>query len=270
MSEENKIESFTKKLENADASMLVMGVILLLIPIVAIYFLTGSNDSGKKYSQEKVRSMAQRKNIFNFGNKKGNKASSSGPAAKSSSGNWFTAATPEQQIRDEVAEAQRIVDESMKTVIVPPNLTGDARDMYVAEHNFYLCMGNGALDARNYAEAEKYLMKAIDEAKDNAFLMAYSLGSLCALYEATGDMKKLEEAYKKYIEAVGKLPEKFGGGDLKSIVRNAYQSLDALGKSADPAKIAEEMDHNNLIQAGLVPRSVDLKQIANSFPIKYK
>ena len=83
-------------------------------------------------------------------------------------------------------------------------------------------------------------------------------------------MKKLEEAYKKYIEAVGKLPEKFGGGDLKSIVRNAYQSLDALGKSADPAKIAEEMDHNNLIQAGLVPRSVDLKQIANSFPIKYK
>lgn len=269
--QENKLDQFVKRLEKADYSLLVIGFVLLIIPVVALYFLAGGSEGGKKMSQQRMRNMVQRKNVFNFGSKSEKGGAPSAPRSGSSgSSGWFTSAkTEEQTIQDELSQAMNDVERSLMEVQVPPDLYGDARDMYVAEHNYYLCMANGAMEDGDADKALEYIQKALDDARDNVFLTAYALASLCSLYEQLGDKKALEDAYKKFAEAVGKLPKEFGGGDLKSIMRNQYQNLQAL-KDADASKISEALSADKLIKSGAISGSPNIKNVYADFPIKYK
>ncbi len=268
------IEELVKKIESGDMSLLVVAGFVMIVPVIAILILTNGPKGGKRISQEKMKSMVHRKNVFNFGTADKNGKSSipsGGMRSGSSSGSsgWFSERSPEQVVNDEIEQAMKAVERSMANVEAPMNLTGDEKAMYEAEHNFYLCEANGAIESRDFAKAEQCIKQALEQGKDNDYLTAYAYASLCALYEASGDKKKLEEAYKMYIEAVSKLPEELGGGNMKAIVRDAYQSMQALAKQADQGKIAEALS-NNPIAMNSNSGNVDFKQVYQNFPIKYK
>lgn len=269
------INELVKKIENGDMSLLVIAGLVMVVPIIAILILTGGPKGGKKISQEKMKSMVHRKNVFNFGTADKNGKSSipsamrAGASSSGGSSGWFSERTPEQVVNDEIETAMKAVERSMANVEAPSNLAGDEKLMYEAEHNYYLCEANGAIENRDFAKAEQCIKQALEDAKGNDFLTAYAYASLCALYEASGDQKKLEEAYKRYIEAVCKLPEELGGGNMKSIVRDAYQSMQALAKQADQGKIAEALSSNPIARDSNVG-NVDFTKVYQNFPIKYK
>lgn len=271
MSEEKKkftVDDFLKKVQEGDNTLLIVGALVMIIPLLALFFLVGGK-SDKKMTQQKLKTMVQRKNVFNFTKDDIKKSTSQGTSKKSSS--WsFTPRTQAQQIADEIHDVERIIEKKAAEIEVPSYLEGDARKQYLAEKNYNLCMANGAIEARRYEEAEEYIKKALDEAGDNNFLTVYALGSLCALYERMGDSKKIEEAYKLYAEAVGKLPPEYGGMDLKRVFRDTYQSLLVLGKHSNDSDISESLRKEPLNGLGALPSDINIKKVYKSFPVKYE
>ncbi len=266
--EKLSLDNILKKIQKGDNTLLIVGAIIMLIPMIALFFLAGGKTDIKS-SKQQLKSMTKRKNVFNFAKKEDGKQSALRSDLPSKSSNWFGGSrTIEQQVNDELRDAMKVIEQGMKNIKAPEYMTGDMKESYEAEHNYYLCMGNGALENRNYAEAEKYFQQALEDARGNIFLEAYTYGSLCALYETTGDRKKLEEAYKKYFAAVGKLPPEFGGGDLNSMARNAYMALKSL-KDADLSKVSAELANNPMVKSGAIPANVDLNKVYLDFPVKY-
>jgi tetratricopeptide (TPR) repeat protein len=270
MSGENDFskENFLKKIQEGDSTLLIVGAILMVIPLIVLLLLT-SGKSDNKGANQRLKNLTQRKNVFNFATKDDKEGPKAAPSTLSRSSNWFGAKTEEQQISDELHEAMKVVEQSLKEVKAPSFLQGDAKKQYEAEHNFFLCQANGALEERRYADAEKFVEQAIEDARGNVFLIAYAYGTLCAIYEETGDKKKLEEAYKKYFAAVKNIPEEYGGGDLESHARNAYMALKSLNQ-IDMSKAAEEIANNPLVRAGVVPSNVNIKDVYKDLPVKFE
>ena len=271
MSYENNFskESFLKKVQEGDSTILIIGAVIMIIPLIALLMMT-SGKTDKKAAQQKLKSLTQRKNVFNFGTKSED-GKKSGPksAMPSSSSNWF-GGTPEQRVQNELQAVTRVMEKRAQEIHVPLNLTGDARKQYIAENNYNLCMANGALEAGRYDEAEEFIKKALDEANDNDFLTVYALGSLCALYERTGDKKKMEQAYKMYFDAVSKLPPEYGGMDLKTAVRDVYQGLLVIGKHASESDLSNALAKEPLVKSGKMPSNVNIREVYKDFPIKYE
>lgn len=271
MSNENKgfsLEEILKKIQEGDMTLLIAAAIVMVIPVVILIFLTSSTPDKSK-AQEKLRTLTQRKNVFNFGTKTDD-GKKSGPKSgmPSSSSNWF-GGTPEQRISDELQAVAKSFESKAHQIDVPIELVGEARDQYLAEKNYNLCMANAALEEGRLDEVEELVKKALEEAKENNFLKVYALGTLCALYERTGDKKKLEEAYKLYIDAVTKIPPEYGGMDLKRAVRDTYQGLLVIGKHATESEIFEALSKEPLVKSGNLPQNVNIREVYKDFPIKY-
>ena len=269
MSEENKLtkDNILKKIQEGDSTLLIVSAAIMIIPLVFLLWIMSSSD--KKPAQQRMKSMMQRKNVFNFATKDEKEGPKAQPSSSLGKSNWFGAKTEEQQIADELHEAMKVVEQSLKEVKAPSFLTGDAKDQYEAEHNFYLCQANGALEERRYTDAEKFIQQALEDARGNVFLIAYAYGTLCAIYEETGDRQKLEEAYKKYFAAVKNIPPEYGGGDLESHARNAYMALKSLNQ-IDMSKAADEIANNPLVRAGVVPSNVNIKDVYKDLPVKFE
>lgn len=242
MTEPNKIidiKELLEKVKNGDKKLLIISAILMFIPLIALIIIIGGS-SDKYETQQRLRSTGSRKSSFNIVSKTDSIRS---PAQKISTGksssSWFSSTTPEQQTRYELEQAQDTITRSLQNIEAPYDLGEVQKMMYLAEHNYNLSLAHGAIEISNYDYAEECLMKALNEARDNYFLIAYVYGDLCNIYEAKGDSVKLEEAMKKYAEAVGNIPPEYGGGDLMSIMKNTSQSLNWLSDSADKSKVLE-------------------------------
>ena len=271
MSNENKgfsKEEILKKIQEGDMTLLIAAAIVMVIPVVILIFLTSSGpDKGK--TQERLRTLTQRKNVFNFGIKTED-GKKSGPKSgmPSSSSNWF-GGTPEQRVQSELESAYKTVEKSLSDVEAPFYYEGDAKLQYEAEHNLNLCMARGAIEKGDFKEAEDYLFKALEQNDGNHFLEAYIYSAFCFIYEKQGNSKKLEEFAKLYIESVGKIPEEYGGGNLKANVRDAYQCLLTLSKYSDKSKLSSGISSHLEGCSGDVPAYANIEKAYSNFPVKY-
>jgi len=271
MAEEKDFKKLLKKVDMSDIRLLAAGVALLIVPVVFLIFFSGG--SSKKISQEKMKTMVARKNVFNFGTSSGSGASSAPSSGKTSGSTWFSSTSPEKRVEQELEDAFKLIKRSQRSDRFPPGSTEEQRDAYKAEHNQFLLEGRGELERGNFAEAEAMFLKAFEEANGNSFQQVYAMGALCELYELTQDRKKLEAAFKQFMELVGKLPPDYGGGDLAASVRNAYMALKQLQESADPAKVAQgladvEAVKQGAIQSGKISQGLGKSLFA--FPAKFE
>lgn len=268
------IEELVKKIESGDLSLLVVAGFVMIVPVIAILILTNGPKGGKRISQEKMRSMVHRKNVFNFGTADKNGKSSipsGGMRSGSSSGSsgWFSSArSPEQIVNDQLEAAMKKLERDTK-VIAPSYLEGDNKLFYEAEKNYYLCMANGLFEEGRYNEAEEYLKNALAYNSDNPFLVVNVYALLADVYEKLGDDKKREEAAKKFIDAYDKLPGDFVERHMKADVRNAYKAMESMSKYADPSKISESYSKTGSNENGVYPDKALLENITKSFPIKF-
>lgn len=268
MADGSDLKKYLKKIDMSDIRVLVAGVVLLVVPVLFLIFFAGG--SSKKLSQEKMKTMVARKNVFNFGAQPGSTGSSAPRSGKATG--WFESASPEKKIENELEEAFKLVKRSQRSERFPPGANEEQKSAYRAEHNPMLTEGRGELERGNFALAETLFLKAFDEAGGNVFQQVYAMGALLELYELTNDQKKLEAAFKQYMELVGKLPPDYGGGDLAASVRNAYLALKQLKDSADPAKVAQGLGDVEAIKQGALPQgkvSQGLSKSLYSFPAKF-
>ncbi len=270
MSENQGFRKLLKKIDMSDIRVLATGVVLLIVPVLVLIFFAGT--SGKKISQEKMKTMVARKNVFNFGGAPGSSGGAASSAGKKTTSGWFSS-SPEKQVESELEEAFKLVKRSQRTERFPPGTNEDQKQAYRAEHNPMLVEGRGEMERGNFAMAETLLLKSFEEAGGNTFQQVYAIGALCELYELTRDTKKLEAVFKQFMELVGKLPPDCGGGDLAASVRNAYLALKQLQDSADPAKVAQGLSEIEAIKQGAIPSgkvSQGLSKSLFSFPAKFE
>ncbi len=268
---EKKLTDQIKKIDLSDLKVLAAGVILLIIPIIVLMVMSGSN-KGRKMSTERMKTMVNRKRIFNFQQpaQKGGKAVS-GSAGKKGGTGWF-ADTPEKKVQIELEEAFRMVQRSRRSERFPPGTTQNQKQAYRAETNPLICNGNGAMEQGDLHAAEKFFDQAFDEAGDNIFQKVHALGGLCEVYTRMGDKQKAEQAFELFMDAVAKLPPEMGGGNLREAVRNAYMALKSLKDSADPGKVAQQLDKEKLMpKSGLSQSEVSrgLAKTLVAFPAKF-
>lgn len=272
---EDKLKELIKKLDFGDVRVLGAGILLLLLPIIFLAFLSGSG--GKKRAvvidQGRLEQMAARKNVFNFGLKQAESAiKTNKETVKTGSGTWFSKKTPEQAIADELRYAMQIIERSKPDYRFPSDFTSAQKQAYLAEHNESLTSGRGALEMGNYSEAERLLKAAYEEGTGNPFLMAYAMGELCSLYEKIGDLKALEGAFKLYMEAIGKMPEGFGGGNLGAAVRNAFMSLKTLRESVASGRASSYVAQDQITSSmPILPSDIEpgIIKTLKTFPAKF-
>ncbi|MGM0601045.1 MAG: hypothetical protein ACQETH_14645 [Candidatus Rifleibacteriota bacterium] len=269
---EKQLSDYLKKVDFSDIRVLVVGLVLLLVPVLFIFYLSGDTEKGE-LSRQKIKSMARRKNIFNYSKKKkAKKTSSVGKSGDSSSG-WFSSESPEKKVQRELEQAFKVIKRSKRSVSFPPGTTRVQKESYLAETNQLICEGNGALENRNLPEAQKLFERAFDEARDNAFQKVYALGGLLEVYSQMKDERKYEETFQKYMDWVGKLPRDVVGGDLRESVRNAYMTLKALQDHRGRQEISERLRNSELVKEGYIkPTEVPggLATTLAEFPAKFE
>ncbi|GAB4269723.1 MAG: hypothetical protein Kow0029_05940 [Candidatus Rifleibacteriota bacterium] len=270
---DKKLADYFKKIDFSDLRILLIGVVLLIIPLIFLLMFSGSGKT-KKFSQQRIKTMVNRKSIFNFGNQRKDRisAGSSATTSQKKTGGWFGSESPEKKVQRELEEAMKIVQRSRRNERFPPGISREQREAYRAEHNPYITDGNGELERGNLAEAEKLFLLAYEEGKNNVFQQVYAIGGLLEVYSRMKDQKKYEEAFKIYMELVGKLPKDFGGGDLQASVRDFFLTLKQLKDAADPAKVSLELNKLKLVKDGTIPAENVSRGLSRSlavFPAKF-
>jgi tetratricopeptide (TPR) repeat protein len=269
---EKQLSDYVKKIDFSDIRVLVVGLILLLVPVLFIFYLSSGSEKGE-LSRQKIKSMARRKNIFNYSKKKiEKKAGSAGKTSGKTGSSWFSSESPEKKVQRELEQAFKTVQRSRRSVTFPPGTTHTQRQAYNAETNPLICRGNGALENGNLSEAAQMFERALDESRDNVFQKVFALGGLMSVYEAKNDRESYEKAFEQYMHWVGQLPPGYGGGDLRYAVKNAYMALKHLQESADPAKVSQAIAKIKTPGESILPESEMKKGLSEAlkvFPAKF-
>ncbi|MFZ5952944.1 MAG: tetratricopeptide repeat protein [Candidatus Rifleibacteriota bacterium] len=272
--EEKKLKDYIKKVDFSDLRVLLVGVVLLVIPIAFLLWL-GTSGSNKRLSQDRMRTMVNRKSIFNFGPEKGQQKSMPASSVKSgekSGSGWFADESPEKKVQRELEDAMKIVERSRRPENFPPGTTEMQKQAYRAEHHPSMIYGNAALEEGRVAEAEKFFEQAFEDARDNPFQRVYALGGLLEVYSRKGDYAKHEQVFKLFMEWVGKMPKNAGGGDLQAAVRDAYLSLKKVKEMLDSGGGMDKISQVNLVKDGQIdPAKVgrELSKSLSVFPAKF-
>jgi hypothetical protein len=272
MIDEKKLKKLIEKLDFGDWRMLGIGILLLFLPLAFIGIIANTRGGGIETDMDPSRldQMVKRKNVFNFGKKQTDKATQRNKASSGSS--WVSQKTPDQLVQDELQAAMGLVERSRVEYDFPRDFTETQKQAYMAEHNPSLCNARGALERRDYSEAERLIKQALDESLTNPFLRVYALGELCALYEKTHNLKGLEAAFKLYMEAVGQIPEGYGGGDLSRLVKDTYMSMKYLKETIDQGQASQHLSKDELAKElgfSASDLSVGLQHTLDTFPVKF-
>ncbi len=267
---ERRVQDYIKKIDFSDMKVLLVGVVLLIIPLIVLYLVTGSGRS-RKMSVHRMKTMVNRKKIFNFaqsGKKSGGLSSQAGVKASKS---WLSQ-DPEKKVVRELEDAFKVVQRSTRRERFPPGTNKYKKQAYRAEHHPLITEATGKLEYGHLAEAEGLFAQAFEQAGNNVFQKVYALGGLCEVYSRQNNQQKYEQAFKLFTEWVAKLPPEAGGGDLSGAVRDAYMALKELKNSADPNKVGVELDKVDIIRAGQLSKSKVSRGLSKSllvFPVKY-
>lgn len=268
---EKKLIDQIKKVDLSDFKVLVIGVILLIIPI---FVLMKVSNMGKKsrMSTERVKTMVNRKQIFNFPQSEKNASGKAASGSNRKAGTGWFADTPEKKVQIELEDALKLIQRTRRAENFPSGMTSDQKNSYRAENNPYITSGNGELENGRLKEAEKLFEMAFAEAGDNIFQKVHAMSGLCEVYTRMNDPKKLEQAFNQFMDLVALLPPEFGGGDLRTSVKNAYLHLKKLKDQADPGKVAEALGRSSVMKntqmdASQVHRGLSKALVA--FPVKF-
>lgn len=243
-------KDFFKKVDMSDIKVLAVGMILLVIPVFFLFLMTQST-SKKQVSHERMKTMVDRKNLFNY-NTASQKAGESSLRPKSSQkSSWLTVTdSPERVIQQELEQAMSAVSRSKPAEYFPPGTSELQKKAYRGEHNPLVIEGNAYLDAGNFAMAEKVFLEAFDDGVDNIFQQVHAMGALMEIYDKLGDDEKHKAAFEKFMELLAKLPPEYGGGNLRQSVSATYSMLKNVMTHADAGKVAQHASKDSLVREG--------------------
>lgn len=233
-----------KNVDMSDVKLLVVGVVFLLVPIIFLYYISGSTGrTATDAERARATRLRDRRQVFNFPSKSKTEPSPSRGLGRPS-------VTPRQSVEDEFKSAAQHIIERGRRVEHPPGTTREQREIYDAEHHPHVIHGNALFDRGDYRSAERSYQSAYDLARDNVFQKLYAVGGLLAVYEATGEYDKYAQSLQRFAQLVGKIPEDLGGGDLETVIVSIRDSISVLFSDAETSKKHEGAQTVELIADG--------------------
>lgn len=233
---QKEFKEFFAEVDLSDSRLILFGLILLLIPLMYLYWLSSPSQStkpGGRYSTSLSRQSA-----FNL--TPGKKPLLSTPQARKST---FSISPRSEKIDSELDKAWAKIQAAPRIRHIPSDVPPETRMMIEAEDNEILSEGNQALDSGDFAAAEKVFTKAVKSAPGNPFVELYAWGGLMEAYQMTGNIVKFREAFGNYVRMAQQLKHVYG--PLADNIARAQQMFEQLAQ-ADPAKIREYLLKYNL------------------------
>jgi tetratricopeptide (TPR) repeat protein len=226
---------------------------------LAFLLLTvGGSKTKGDLARQSMDSLAGRRVVFNFGPSAPG-AGAAAPAARGSGGTagagFFSGGGP-SPVERELEEAMKVFDRVPVREPDVPGATTEQRQMYAAEMSPGIRKGNAALEEGNLAAAEELFKRALESADTNPYLQVLALGGLMEVYGQLKDRARLEEALKRYVEAMGKLPAN-KGTDLMAALRQGFKILRELPQTVDPGRMSAQLP-NALPPGMIIPPGLDV------------
>jgi hypothetical protein len=233
---QKEIKEFFNEVDLSDARLMMVGLILLLLPLIYLYWLSSGPQTSKRTRSYSTN--VSRQSAFNLTPSK--KPLLTSPGTRKSS---FSVSPRSDKIDAELDKAWAKIQALPRARRIPSDVPPETRMMIEAEDNEILSEGNQMLDSGNFAEAEKVFITAVKNAQGNQFVELYAWGGLMEAYQMTGNIVKFREAFSNYVRMAQQLRHVYG--PLADNIARAQQMFEQLAK-ADPIKVREYLVKYNL------------------------
>lgn len=255
MTENKDPQSLLKKVDLGDMRILVIGVILLIIPVIFLFYSLGR--SGKTDVVKSTRDrLGMSKAAFSF-----QRTASQHPAGKAGSGTKAPAA----HVAPEKEWAQAVERISRAPAYVPPQIAAlppSQRKYYEAEMHTAIRTANALISQNRLDEARAICEEILKTESENEYLRFMASGNLCTIYDEKGDVTALRKEFLRYLDLLESL--KIKGFETKN-VKAGYLSMNKMlldfGKlRADPivrSHIGEVIKQNGAEGAATVDSVLD-------------
>ena len=225
-----------EKFDFSDIRFMLVGLILLLIPILYLFFFSGITDKQAVTTR------------ISFADPGKQSAFSITSTAKVAAPERMKSVAPavqprENTIEEELDRAWSRVQSVPRKYSLPPDLPKETREMIEIEDDPMLAEANALFDEGNMAAAEKAYTSALSSSDNNHFKELHAWGGLMEVYQLTGNKEKFKEAFKNYALTAQKLYKVYG--PLADDVSRAYEMFEQVSR-VDPGKLRELLTRANL------------------------
>lgn len=225
-----------EKIDFSDTRFMLIGILLLLIPIVYLFFFMKVTE---KQSVTTRISFADpgKQSAFSL-------TASTKTAAATRAKSVAPAVNPkENTIEAELERAWSKVQSAPRRMSLPPDLPKETRQMLEVEDDPMIAEANALFDEGDLAAAEKAYTAALSSSASNNFKELHAWGGLMEVYLLTGNKEKFREAFKNYALTAQKLNKVYG--PLADDVSRAYEMFEQISR-IDPGKLREQLTRANL------------------------
>jgi len=225
-----------EKIDFSDTRFMLIGILLLLIPIVYLFFFMKVTE---KQSVTTRISFADpgKQSAFSL-------TASAKTAAATRAKSVAPAVNPkETSIEAELERAWSKVQSVPRRMNLPPDLPKETRQMLEVEDDPMIAEANALFDEGDLAAAEKAYAAALSSSASNNFKELHAWGGLMEVYLLTGNKDKFREAFKNYALTAQKLNKVYG--PLADDVSRAYEMFEQISR-IDPGKLREQLTRANL------------------------
>ncbi len=241
------------KIDVSDIKFLILGIVLLIVPILIIFYVSSGSKRGGAINSAKSR-LGMNKKAFSFTRVQ---KASYGQKPKNVAGGSFSSSGSSGRRGPSKPddEWKAAVDRIMKAkAYIPPQvqaLPKEQRWYYEAEMNKDIRMANVYLAQGNLAQAKKLCKELLKSEPDNVVLRLMASGNLCEIYEREGDTNSLRKEFYRYLDLITKLKiDGFKVDNLKvGIMSISKLALKGKQMTSDPrisANIASSLKQSNL------------------------
>lgn len=209
MTESNDPKNLIKKIDLADMKILVIGLILLIIPVLFLFY-SMSRTSQKDLLTSSRDRLGMNRAAFSF-----KRTASQHPAAgkTGSAGKGQASRLPPDQEWNQAFE--RI---SKAKAYIPPQIAAlppSERKYYEAEMNTQMRSANALISQGRLDEARAICDEILKTETENEFLRFMASGNLCTIHDKNGDIQALRKEFMRYLDLLESL--KIKGFEAKNV-----------------------------------------------------
>ncbi len=232
----DELKDSLSKIDISDTKFLVSGIVLLLIPILYLFFHAKVADKQAVTTRIGLADPGKQ-SAFNL------TSAARTPAAERARSVAPAVNPQEMTIEAELNRAWSKVQSVPRRLSLPPDIPKETRQMIEVEDDPMIAEANSLFDQGDMAAAEKAYTKVLGSSNSNHFKELHAWGGLMEVYLIKGDKEKFREAFKNYALSAQKLSQVYG--PLADDVSRAYEMFEQISR-IDPGKLREQLTKANL------------------------
>lgn len=247
------MSGYYDRVDLSDIRWFVAGCILLLLPLLYLFFSIEKSADDQPFSSHALESRTSAFALLP--NSTPGSGSGAGPAG---GGVMAHIESKDSSIEKELDKAWAKIQSTPRDHAYPQEMSPEAIKMSEVGENQDLTEANACLDSGDLKAAESFYRNALSQAKDNAFLEVEAYGGLMEVYKRDGNVAEFVKAFRNYALAAQKLKHVYG-----PVADNIARASDMFAQLAkvDPGRLREELIKGNLAMGTNVDVTAFMKAV---------